>query len=317
MVDIGPEKEREARLPVEASIRTTNSILRARELFERELLRGVYPSLRCAEQPAPTPENATDSPEESSPDVEAARGLFFVVEPRFDRRPGELQASGSPPGLDNSIVFSPSTGVPLPYPWIEGGARREEKRRGHGSSAGVELGVPKDLPGEGGGDRGGDDGDSGSTSDNRAGGGENLGNRRIRGARGKGDGKGEDDGEDEDDSDGNGDGVGLSDGDGGEDDFTVPYWAILRVGEVTSAPGEDAQPWPLLAGGGRSGVPTPVVQQKSPPKPTAGKVEMPKGYSIVVVNVKVSIHHPEGSAVAANKDAVVEGLTTVSEILRL
>lgn len=104
-------------------------------------------------------------------------------------------------------------------------------------------------------------------------------------------------------------------------DYSVPYWAILRVGELTNDPGVTPEPWPLFgvsngrAAGGqqqlmglalpRSQMPPPSQVHRPPNVPDS------VGYRIVYINVKVSIHHPRGSSVGANKDAVIDGVTRV------
>lgn len=112
-------------------------------------------------------------------------------------------------------------------------------------------------------------------------------------------------------------------GSGGEDtrrDYFVPYWAILRVGELTNDPGVTPEPWPLYgvssgrAAGGQHGTTLAVPRSQMPPPSQVHRppnVPDSVGYRIVYINVKVSIHHPRGSSVAANKDAVIDGVTRV------
>lgn len=109
----------------------------------------------------------------------------------------------------------------------------------------------------------------------------------------------------------------------GEDgDYFVPYWAILRVGELTNDPGVTPEPWPLhgvsngRAAGGQHGTTLAVPRSQMPPPSQVHRppnVPDSVGYRIVYINVKVSIHHPRGSSVAADKDAVIDGVTRVRE----
>lgn len=107
-------------------------------------------------------------------------------------------------------------------------------------------------------------------------------------------------------------------------DYLVPYWAILRVGEMTDDPGVTPEPWPMYGVSGNSRAPEgqhggaslAVSRSQLPPPSQVHRVpNVPDsvGYRIVVVNVKVSIHHPRGSSVAANKDAVIDRVTRVRE----
>lgn len=122
----------------------------------------------------------------------------------------------------------------------------------------------------------------------------------------------------------------------------MPYWTILRVAvEDEGDPGDEPQTWPLFAtgstggsggGGARGGgsgdggdrgngsgkvlgrLPSRLKSPQPPRKvhrPTNSRISV--GYRIVVIDVEVSIHHPDGSAVAANREAVVTGLTRVSK----
>ncbi|CAM9537419.1 unnamed protein product, partial [Laminaria digitata] len=103
-----------------------------------------------------------------------------------------------------------------------------------------------------------------------------------------------------------------------------------------SDPGDDPRSWPMVASGlspansggaangggdggdghGHGGRKAPVrmaSRLKSPPRPP--RVHRPTyspdsvGYRIAVIDVKVSMYHPKGSAIAANKEAVMAGLT--------
>lgn len=105
-------------------------------------------------------------------------------------------------------------------------------------------------------------------------------------------------------------------------DYVVPYWAILRVGELTNDPGVTPEPWPLYgvssgrtAGGQQEAILAVPRSQMPPPAQVHRPANVPDsvGYRIVYINVKVSIHHPRGSSVAANKDAVIDGVTKVRE----
>lgn len=123
---------------------------------------------------------------------------------------------------------------------------------------------------------------------------------------------------------------GVADRDGGDSarattqggDYSIPYWAILRVGELTNDPGVTPEPWPLHGvsnGGATAGQQGASLAVSRPQLPPPSQVHRPPnvpesvGYRIVVINVKVSIHHPRGSSVAANKDAVIDCVTRVRE----
>lgn len=105
------------------------------------------------------------------------------------------------------------------------------------------------------------------------------------------------------------------------DDYSVPYWVLVRIGDQANDPGEKPEPWPLhddavssSSWGGQQAPGLAISRSQLPPpsqvhRPT--NVPDSVGYRIRVINVKVSIHHPRGSQVATNKDAVIAGVTRV------
>lgn len=108
-------------------------------------------------------------------------------------------------------------------------------------------------------------------------------------------------------------------------DYLVPYWALLRVGELTDDPGVVPEPWPLygvsnaMAAEGKQGTSLAVSRSQLPPPSQVHRppnVPNSVGYRIVVINVKVSLHHPRGSSVANDKDAVIDAVTRVRKRLR-
>lgn len=305
MVDISPDHHSS-----DMGSRGRRSVWRARELFDRELLRGKHPSLRHGEQPAngtakALPYSAFEPLDHEAPPADA---LFFVVEERSvhpsgavgGTEPGGAETSRAREGVGVRRSFSVDsrpTGAPASHQWMgarvtgEVGQIRGEEASFSAATSAASKAHAEDASGT-------DPRGAGSprfSRDNRGG-----------------------------DSDSH---------DRGEGDYTVPYWAILRVGESESDPGDDSRSWPLVASGlssangGADGIDghsshgagqAPVrigSRLKSPPLPP--RVHRPTyspdsvGYRIAVIDVKVSIYHPKGSAVAANKDAIMAGLTRV------
>lgn len=98
MVDISPDHHSS-----DMGSRGRRSVWRAREFFDRELLRGKHPSLRHGKQPSSGTAKALPFSAFEPLDLEAppANALFFVVEDR-----------GSPP------ADSQPAGAPTGYPWM-------------------------------------------------------------------------------------------------------------------------------------------------------------------------------------------------------
>ena len=300
----------------EAHLRKTKSVQTARELFDVELRRGAYPSLRRGEQQptAPASASAADSPAARADQADSsASGLFFLVVERGLGGCGVLgdskpSSGGAKRSVDNAVVVSPSSGESLPYPWAEAGVLPEDA-----AATSASLLVPGNPRG---GDGDDDDGSPAETSFQ-----EDEGDGPCADAE----------------VDGRSDDHCGHSHDRDRTEYTVPYWAIMRVGEVTRDPDDDPDPWPLLGvdvGGVGVGdrnarkkpsqvSPLPPTQhlqypqQQSFRKPLTRAVSPSPGYSVVIINVKVSVHHPRGSAVASNKDAVIEGITKVSQSRRL
>lgn len=313
IVDREVEKQHRRDSPTEeAHLRKTKSIQTARELFDLELRRGAYPSLRRGLQPQqPQPQPQQQQPTASaasSYQTDPASGLFFLVvdenRPRCNVRASQASEVGGT-GEENLTVVSPSTGVPLPYPWVG--------VHGEGESVAVMDAIYAR--------------DSSSVEASAAEGGDNLDwgvgtevgredpteGARVDGTDCVGNHKYDQD----------------QDQDQGDSKFTVPYWAIMRVGDVARDPDDDPDPWPLLgvsdrvSGKASRGLWQQQQQQRRrqlhhPPRKTPSRMSSPpNGYSIVIIHVKVSVHHPRGSAVEANKDAVIEGITKVNWACRL
>lgn len=316
MVDISPESHSKI-----MGNRGHKSISRARALLDRELSKGKYPSLRRGD-----PSGTTDRE-----DIMSASKFFFVVEERSSgdstksvaRRSSVATAAAAASGVvgrtvtagdDNSMVTSPSTGAVLPYPWVVNNAppASDDGRRQYSSNAQ-----------RSGGDSGGP---VGASKPNKKGFGSLLGNRT--GDAGEKRGSGETEGDHR--------------RGGNNNEYTVPYWTILSVGEDKSTLDDSEDP-SVIAGffaGGRGGkaitrkggggggttgkAPPPrrrvVTSQFNVPSEPPLKVYPPirskneVGYRIVVVPIEVSVYHPKGSAVAANRDAVVAGLTRVRKV---
>lgn len=103
-------------------------------------------------------------------------------------------------------------------------------------------------------------------------------------------------------------------------DYSVPYWGIVRVGELTNDPGQEPEPWPLY-GASRArtrqlGKTAHAFSKPSEPTPASqvhrfGSAPESVGYRLIVINVKVSVHHPRGSTVSANKGTVIDGIKRV------
>ncbi|CAM9294375.1 unnamed protein product, partial [Ascophyllum nodosum] len=235
----------------------------------------------------------------------SASGLFFLVVERGLDGCGVLgdskpSSGGAKRSVDNAVVVSPSSGESLPYPWAEAGVLPEDA-----AATSASLLVPGNPRG---GDGDDDDGSPAETSFQ-----EDEGDGPCADAE----------------VDGRSDDHCGHSHDRDRTEYTVPYWAIIRVGEVTRDPDDDPDPWPLLGvdvGGVGVGdrnarkkpsqvSPLPPTQhlqypqQQSFRKPLTRAVSPSPGYSVVIINVKVSVHHPRGSAVASNKDAVIEGIT--------
>lgn len=271
--------------------RGLQSINRARTFLNRELLKGTAPCLRRAKSEEDEGEDSNndeagedddegghnsardDPPEMLRQDIESAGELFFVVEKRpRDGRQGEATStSGGGTGGDSAIEAT------------IGEVRRSLQA---------------------------DDSSSGISSNGESAA-ESRGGSRPAGAGQE------------------------------EDRYSVPYWAILRVGELTNDAGEEPEPWPLYdasvggsgggsgahAGGERSEgsssfgpwggrrVGAALSRPSDTPssqvhRPANGELDS-VGYRIVVINVKVSVHHPRGSEVATRKDAVIDGIRRV------
>lgn len=262
MVDISPDPHSS-----DMGSRGRRSVWRAREFFDRELLRGKHPSLRHGEQPSSGTAKALPFSAFEPLDLEAppADALFFVIEDR-----------GSPP------ADSQPAGAPAGYPWVGGSVTGGVGQgRGEQASFAAATSVASGVRGE-----------EGASGTDRG----SAGSPRCFSGNGRGG--------------GGGDNRGGHQGEVG--DYTVPYWAIVRVGESESDPGDDPRSWPMLgsglsaANGYANGDAEPLrVHRRTYPLDSVG-------YRIAVIDVKVSLYHPRGSAVAANKDAIMAGLTRVS-----
>ncbi|CAN0487213.1 unnamed protein product, partial [Ectocarpus sp. 12 AP-2014] len=89
----------------------------------------------------------------------------------------------------------------------------------------------------------------------------------------------------------------------------------VRVGDLTNDPGEEPEPWPLY-GASRArtrqlGKTAHAFSKPSEPTPASrvhrfGSAPESVGYRLIVINVKVSVHHPRGSTVSANKGTVID-----------
>ena len=286
MVDISPDRH-----TVEIGRRGLQSISRAREFLDRELLKGE--TLRLRRASAGEEEDEERAGEEGMAaggiasttllqEMESAKALFFVVE---DRSPGGPGAGGETGAAASGMGSDGATGV---------------------------AASSHETSGNGGGNGGGNDSGSGSGSAQRdrspisGGGGEAYG--------------GDDDG-----GSGSGSGGGSACATAGGGDYSLPYWGLVMVGEQTNDPGDTPEPWPLygVSGdgeqrGGRQRVGPAVPRSQLPPPAQVHRpanVPNSVGYRIVFLNVKVSIHHPRGSAVAANKDAVIDRVTRVRQWL--
>ncbi|CAM9970546.1 unnamed protein product [Ectocarpus sp. 4 AP-2014] len=244
--------------------RGLRSIAKARELLDQELLRGKAPCFRRAKgedeeddddddddygdgaQEAPT-KTVSDSLRQ---DIEAAKGLLFVVEEGV--RAGD---EGAAPSLHGCQAGDGVSSPPPPPPRV--GASADGRRNG---ATRTDVGVNDNVR---------DDGDS---------------SRHPAAAN---------------------------------DDYSVPYWGIVRVGELTNDPGEEPEPWPLY-GASRArtrqlGKTAHAFSKPSEPTPASqvhrfGSAPESVGYRLIVINVKVSVHHPRGSTVSANKGTVIDGI---------
>ncbi len=292
MVDISPDRH-----SIEIDRVGLQSIRDARALLDRELLKGKTLRLRRAgaRGEEEDEEGAEEELEEEQTkqqmaagrgasttllqEMESAKALFFVVE-----EPSSSPMGPAGPGAETGAA----TG--------EGGA---------GDAPDVAPSSSHDGGGNGGASDGGNGG--GSAEEERKSGG---GGRAADGEDGGG---------------GSGGGGGSARATAGGGDYSLPYWGILRVGEQTNDPGDKPEPWPLYGvsgdggGGGfrRAGGPA-AAAPRSHQLPPPAQVHRPAanapnsvGYRIVFVNVKVSVHHPKGSRAAADKDAVIDGVTRV------
>ncbi|CAB1116053.1 unnamed protein product [Ectocarpus sp. CCAP 1310/34] len=235
MVDISTEPHSTGIGP-----RGLRSIAKARELLDQELLRGKAPCFRRAKEEDEEDDDDDGDGAQETPtktvsdslrqDIEAAKGLLFVVEEGV-RAGGE----GAAPSLH--------------------GCQADGRRNG---ATRADVGVDDNVR---------DDGDS---------------SRHPAAAN---------------------------------DDYSVPYWGIVRVGELTNDPGEVPEPWPLY-GASRArtrqlGKTAHAFSKPSEPTPASqvhrfGSAPESVGYRLIVINVKVSVHHPRGSTVSANKGTVID-----------
>ena len=293
--------------------RGRRSVWRAREFFDRELFRGEHPTLRHGEQPSSGATKTLPYSIFEPLDLEAppADALFFVVEERSGS-PREAGGGARVRARGSSLAGSQPAGAPAGYPWVGTSAAGEVGHgRGEQGSLAAATSVASDV-------RGGE----GSSGTDRGG----TGSPRCVSGNGKG---------------GGGGGGSRGGHHGEEGGYTVPYWAIVRVGESESDPGDDPRSWPMIAsglsvangganggtdggdgyshghshGGGKAPVRMASRLMSPPPPP---RVHRPTyspdavGYRIAVIDIKVSLYHPKGSVVAASKDAIMAGLTRVS-----
>lgn len=369
-MDISPDPHSDVMDP-----QAPTSFSRARELFDSELLKGRYPSLRRGESTsfvasASLPTSVSTSactsaatshstlPDTTEDRADLAGRLLYLVEerpcstpssesgqrehpstpvgPEKEIQPGqtkselgtetETETAGAGAVEDNYLVVSPSTGKILPYPWV---APRSSSSAGAGRNGG-----------------GIDDHDSsmqaaaaatfsdGMCSNVHT----DVGSGRISTDDVAGD-------------MGNvaREGIGSGRKYGNAMNSTIPYWAILTVdndkwdsmnsyrrswlfradetqtdlgvsstahGDAVEAMGDESGSMlrrPVQNSLMMSPSPTRTVPQRSAPPRSQSLV----GYRVVVMDVRVSVYHPEGSDVAASKDAVILGLVKVRGKKRL
>lgn len=273
MVDISPDRH-----SVEIGRRGLQSIGRARAFLDRELLKGKTPRLRRAKK--------------AEEDEEAEEE--------------EMAASG---GASNNLLQDIESAAGLFF------VVEERSGAGHGPRPGGMAATSNGDAVEAA-SSGGASPPSPHSSRNAAGSREGSTKKGEFGSGGGGGGDADDDAD-------NHDGGGSARAAAEDDDYSVPYWGVLRVGDSTNDPGDKPEPWPLRGGAvsdsarGEQQAPGPAISRSQLPPPS--QVHRPTnvpdsvGYRIVVINVKVSIHHPRGSEVAANKDAVIGGVMRVRE----
>lgn len=275
-MDISPDRH-----SVEIGRQGLKSIARARDFLDQELLKCKTPCFRRARKAEEEEEEEEEAQKEEMAasggsnqllqDMESTPGLFFVVEERSAAGPGS------------------------------GPERRSATRNGSDTREAAPGGGPRfSLP---------------DSSNTRGGTGAIKKEELGSGSSGGGSVDGDVDGYD-------GGGSARAAATGNSGGYSVPYWGLLRIGDQAYDPGEKPEPWPLH-GDAVSGSSARGVQQAQglgisrsqlpPPSQVHRPANVPDsvGYRIRVINVKVSIHHPRGSEVAANKDAVIAGVTRV------